>query len=131
MPCLSRLKSAFAIAAAAAMLPVLAWAGAIPALEGTEWGPENGLGQYIQFKPDNQVFGFAGCNSFIGQYTQTGDKLSLSDITTTKALCSGMMGAEAAFLDGLKGAHRIDIVNGDIRVYNADDRWILGLRQRR
>lgn len=103
---------------------------ALPILEGTEWGPENGLGQYVQFKPNGELFGFAGCNSFVGQYSQRGDRLTVTDIVVTKTICDDMMGAEAAFLDGIKGSHRLDVVGGDIRVYNADDRWILGLRQR-
>lgn len=103
---------------------------ALPILEGTEWGPENGLGQYVQFKASGELFGFAGCNSFVGKYTQRGDRLTVTELSVTKTVCEDMMGAEAAFLDGIKGSHRLDIVGGDIRVYNADDRWILGLRQR-
>lgn len=112
------------------MAASLSVAGTIPLLEGTEWGPENGLGQYVQFKSGGDVFGFAGCNTFISDYNQSADQLTLSNISVTKKVCSGMDGAEAAFLDGLKSADRIDIIGGDIRVYNADDRWILGLRQR-
>lgn len=107
-----------------------AWAESIPLLEGTEWGPENGLGQFVQFKSGGDVFGFAGCNSFVGRYSQSGDTLNVTDLILTEKTCEDMMGAEAAFIDGLKGSHRLDMVGADIRVYNADDRWILGLRQR-
>ena len=107
-----------------------AWANSVPLLEGTEWGPENGLGQYIQFKENGEVFGYAGCNTFLGNYTQKGDQLILKNLSVTDQVCDGMMGAEAAFLDGLKGSNRIGMFEQDIRVYNETGRWILGLRQR-
>ena len=107
-----------------------AWASSIPLLEGTEWGPENGMGQYIQFKSGGEVFGFAGCNTFIGDYTQSRDRLSVTNLSVTEMSCDGMDGAEAAFLDGLRGSHRVDMVGTDMRFYNVDGRWILALRQR-
>jgi len=119
-----------ALLTSAAFFAANSWAGSVPLLEGTEWGPENGLGQYIQFKEGGEVFGFAGCNTFLGTYSQSGDRLTLGELSITEQECDGMMGAEAAFLDGLKGSHRLDVVNNDIRVYNQTGRWILGLRQR-
>ena len=112
------------------MVASVSAAGNVPLLEGTEWGPENGLGQYVQFMSGGDVFGFAGCNSFIGDYSQSGEQLSISNIIATKKSCDDMNGAEAAFLDGLKGANSAEMVNGDMRIYNVDGRWILGLRQR-
>jgi len=35
-------------------------------LEGTEWGPENGIGQFVQFLSNGDLAGWAGCNSFFG-----------------------------------------------------------------
>jgi len=39
-------------------------------LEGTEWGPENGVGQFVQFLSGGDLAGWAGCNSFLagGQF---------------------------------------------------------------
>lgn len=126
-----RLWTALGAALTSAMfIAATAFSATVPVLEGTEWGPENGLGQYVQFKDGGDVFGFAGCNTFIARYTQKGDQLNVTNVTVTKKSCDGMMGAEAAFLDGIKGSHRLDMVRGDIRVYDKDDRWILGLRQR-
>ncbi|MGB0905980.1 MAG: META domain-containing protein [Maricaulaceae bacterium] len=103
---------------------------AAPTLEDTEWGPENGLGQYIQFKSGGEVFGFGGCNTFIGNYTQKGDKIDVTTIGATKKLCEDMQGAEMAFIEGLKNAHTLKMTETDLRVYNAKGKWILGMRQR-
>jgi len=46
----------------------------ITTLEGTEWGPENGIGQFVQFLSGGDLAGWAGCNSFFGTYEQNGNQ---------------------------------------------------------
>lgn len=99
-------------------------------LTGSEWGPENGLGQFVQFKADGELFGFAGCNSFIGTYTQDGDRLTISQLSVTKKLCVDIMGAERAFIEGLQNAQTITFDGLDAKVYDTKDIWVLGLRRR-
>jgi len=99
-------------------------------LAGSEWGPENGYGQFVQFKAGNELFGFAGCNSFIGNFSQTAKTVSITNLIITEKSCPEIQGAEDAFIAGLKAMHRIDSDGIDMKVYDVDGRWILALRKR-
>lgn len=102
----------------------------LTSLIGSEWGPENGFDQFVQFKQDGELYGFAGCNSFIGNYLQTQNRLRITSLTTTQKKCAGVMGAEAAFIDGMKNAHTLKIDGIIMKIFDPDNIWVLGLRRR-
>ena len=99
-------------------------------LAGSEWGPENGFDQFVQFKAQGELFGFAGCNSFIGNYTYKAGEISIEELIITKEKCPGLDGVEAAFLDGLKHAHKVKLDGLMLKIYDENDIWILGLTRR-
>jgi len=72
-------------------------------LEGTEWGPENGVGQFVQFLSGGDLAGYAGCNSFFGTYEQEGNSLKIGSMVITKKACENL-GMEQAFIAALESA---------------------------
>lgn len=58
----------------------------------------------LEFGADGTVSGFAGCNTFTGAYTVTGDTLTLGPLATTRIGCQRPASAvEAAYLAALAG----------------------------
>ncbi len=58
----------------------------------------------LEFGADGTVSGSAGCNTFTGSYTQTGDALTLGPLATTRMACQPPASAvEAAYLTALAG----------------------------
>ncbi len=102
----------------------------IGSLAGSEWGPENGFDQFVQFKAEGELFGFSGCNSFIGNYSYEAGKISIEELIITEQKCPGLDGVEAAFLEGLKYAHTVKLDGLMLKIYDKDDVWILGLSRR-
>ncbi len=99
-------------------------------LAGSEWGPENGFDQFVQFKAEGELFGFGGCNSFIGNYTYEAGNLSIKNLILTEATCAGLTGVEAAFMEGLQNAHTVKMDGLLLKVYDKNDVWVLGLSRR-
>lgn len=59
----------------------------------------------LEFGADGAVSGFAGCNTFSGSYTLTGDALSLAPLAMTRIGCQRPASAvEAEYLSALAGA---------------------------
>jgi heat shock protein HslJ len=59
---------------------------------------------------ENSVNGTAGCNTFFGPYTVTGDTLSAGPLGSTQKMCDETtMQVEQAFLAGLDGAKSFEI----------------------
>jgi META domain len=66
----------------------IAAAAMVMSLAGSEWGPDGGSGQTLQFD-GQKVTGHAGCNRFFGPYTQQGERLAMGPIGSTRKLCDG------------------------------------------
>ena len=86
-------------------------------LEGTEWGPENGVGQFVQFLSNGDLAGYAGCNSFFGTYKQNGNQLKIGSMVTTKKACENL-GMEQAFLAALETARGFE-ASAKVRTLNS------------
>lgn len=53
--------------------------------------PQNTRTSYIHFDMDNQsIRGFAGCNSFRGKYDIRRDKITISELNSTRMSCPDM-----------------------------------------
>ncbi len=66
------------------------------------------------FKDGGELEGYAGCNTFRGDYVTNGTELAIQDINATRTICTqpaGIMEQEAAFLELL----------GDVEEYQIDD----------
>jgi putative lipoprotein len=91
-------------------------------LEGTRWLLESigntplvaGSEVTLQFDVDNQAGGNAGCNSYGGTYTLTGDQIEFTEIASTLMACvdESMMDQESAYLQALNSAQQVS-VEGD------------------
>lgn len=91
-------------------------AGQVTPLAGSSWRPVplSGLAgaddarTFVAFGPGDGVSGFAGCNRFFGTFGQTGDRLVLSPLATTRKLCPPeTMLKENKFLQLLKKTRRV------------------------
>lgn len=93
-----------------------------PTLDGTKWIFEaNSLGDIwaepvgqerltLEFK-EGRVNGFAGCNSFFGEYTQTGNRLSFGPLGSTRMLCEdNIQHQEDVIFEALSKVTRVDVV---------------------
>jgi heat shock protein HslJ len=132
-----RLLVGVAIAALAVAIAALAVAGcdAFPAgptrLDGTQWrvvevggtGPVAGSEPFVRFV-GGQIQGSTGCNDFGGPFSLTiDDELSIGELTTTRAVCDGPLGAqEAAMLMALRGAERIDLQGDRLEIAGSGGR---------
>ncbi len=99
-------------------------------LEGSEWGPENGMDQFVLFMSGGDLAGFAGCNNFFGTYEQDGETLTLGPLITTKKMCDGVMGSEGAFLAALQSARSFEASHLEINLINEAGRVALSMRRR-
>lgn len=105
-------------------------------LVGTRWeatninngrgGVENvreGTSVTAEFRDDGRFGGSAGCNSYGGKYTATGDSLQLSEAVSTRKMClepDGVMEQESAFLALLTTVARFRIDNDVLELRTAD-----------
>lgn len=98
-------------------------------LEGTEWGPENGMGQFVQFLSGGDLAGYAGCNSFFGTYEQNGDKLKIGSMVMTKKACENL-GMEQAFIAALTSARGFEASFKEMNILNENNEIGLSMRRR-
>jgi len=64
--------------------------------------PMRGTELTSEFTPSGSVSGTAGCNSYGGRYSSSGQKLRVSSLSSTQMACApGIMAQEAAFLKAL------------------------------
>lgn len=100
-----------------------------PALEGTEWylSALSGFANLqVEGKPSltmrrdgGQFGGYAGCNSYFGNYTRDGEQVKLSVSGMTKRMCDiAGMKQEGAFLGMLRGAARLSVQGGVLHVFD-------------
>ena len=98
-------------------------------LEGTEWGPENGVGQFVQFLSGGDLAGWAGCNSFFGTYEQNGNQLKIGSMVMTKKACDNL-GMEQAFISALENARAFEASFKDINILDENNQVGLSMRRR-
>ena len=98
-------------------------------LEGTEWGPENGIGQFVQFLSDGDLAGWAGCNSFFGTYEQNGNQLKIGSMVMTKKACDNL-GMEQAFISALENARAFEASFKEINILDENNQVGLSMRRR-
>jgi heat shock protein HslJ len=99
-------------------------------LEGPEWTVET-IGDEpveagevtISFLPEGRVAGSGGCNRFIGDYTLTGESLSIGPLGVTMMACpEDQMATEQRFLDTVEAVNLFAIGNDGALVLLADER---------
>jgi len=98
-------------------------------LEGTEWGPENGMGQFVQFLSGGDLAGWAGCNSFFGTYEQDGNELKIGSMVMTKKACENL-GMEQAFIAALESARGFEASHKEINILDENNQIGLSMRRR-
>ena len=98
-------------------------------LEGTEWGPENGVGQFVQFLSNGDLAGWAGCNSFFGTYEQNGNELKIGSMVITKKACENL-GMEQAFIAALETARGFEASFKEMNILDGNDEVGLSMRRR-
>ena len=98
-------------------------------LEGTEWGPENGVGQFVQFLSGGDLAGYAGCNSFFGTYEQNGNQLKIGSMVMTKKACDNL-GMEQAFISALENARAFEASFKEINILDENNQVGLSMRRR-
>ena len=114
-------------AAIALMLAVVAGATAAPvALEGTYWRLVQMHGEVIASTGDvspphialhrdtNRIAGFGGCNRFFGQYSTSGQEISLQPLGGSRASCPDTDALERAFIGALASVEHYALVGGQL-----------------
>ncbi len=122
------LCTVFAVLSIWSVVPDLTAGQATP-LAGSAWRPVrlSGLAgaddarAFVAFGPGDRVSGFAGCNRFFGTYGQTGDRLVLSPLATTRKLCPpDIMLKENEFLQLLKKTRRVAVSLGELSLLSLE-----------
>jgi len=101
----------------------------LTSLEGTEWGPENGVGQFVQFLSGGDLAGYAGCNSFFGTYEQNGNELKIGSMVMTKKACENL-GMEQAFIAALESARSFEASAKEMNILDENNEVGLSMRRR-
>jgi heat shock protein HslJ len=114
--------------------------GAFPAalLQGAEWVVEdiNRTGiidrsrATINFGTDGRISGRASCNTYTGEYTLTGEGLTVAKTATTRMACApALMRQEDLFLDVLRNLQRFTLSpDGALILQTGDGRTITARR---
>ncbi len=64
--------------------------------------------------------GSGGCNRYFASYTLTGDRLSISPLSSTRMMCSpARMAQEARFFQALSTAERYELNNDEVLIIYA------------
>ncbi len=80
--------------------------------------PEGAETPWLKLTGD-RLQGFGGCNALMAGYTLAGDKLSFSDIGSTKKYCEGIQPTENAVKDVLKQTDSFRFDDGAVRLMAA------------
>jgi len=99
-------------------------------LAGSEWGPDNGMGQFVQFMSDGDLAGNGGCNNFFGTYEQSGAELKIGSLIITKKECPDIMGAEQAFIAALETARGFEASFKEMNILDENGEVALSMRRR-
>ncbi|MCA0152501.1 META domain-containing protein [Winogradskyella vincentii] len=93
-----------------------------------EMGDEMIKGQTLKItfeSNSDRVTGFGGCNSFFGTYTLKDNKISFSDIASSKKFCGKAIGdLERNFFSTLKSSTKIELDENHL-LFHADDSIVL------
>jgi len=98
-------------------------------LEGTEWGPDNGMDQFVQFLSNGDLAGHAGCNSFFGTYEQSDNQLKIGSMVMTKKTCDDI-GLEQAFIAALQNADTFEASHLEMNILDTNGEVGLSMRRR-
>ncbi len=100
-------------------------------LAGSEWGLGEGDDRFVQFGADGKISGHAGCNRFFTSYVQSGSKLKIAGIATTRKLCSdAAMKQEREWLGLLKRVRAIELTHLKLVLYGAKRTRLAVLKRR-
>ena len=100
-------------------------------LAGSEWGLGGGDDRFVQFGSDGKVSGHAGCNRFFTSYEQTGRKLKIADIATTRKWCGeAVMKRETEWLGLMKRVRSIEMTHLKLTLYGAKRTRLAVLKRR-
>lgn len=105
------------------MLTALAMAITI-SLTGSNWvSPANGA-QTLTFE-GSRISGTAGCNRFMGSFTQNGDSIVLGDIASTRKACApDIMAKEQKWLAMLNKVRQVEISGDQLLLKDANGQVI-------
>ena len=80
----------------------------------------------LKFGPEARASGSGGCNSYAGGYNEAGDKISFSQIVSTKRACLAQNAnqQEQLYLAALETAGKFEISDNRLIIYYGD-----GMRQ--
>lgn len=89
-------------------------------MQGIVWRAEKLTNRYVPqqlnvrviFDQNERLYGFAGCNSFNGQYKQRANQLTVQPLVSTRKFCADSSELEQQFTQSLQSADRAE-VNGD------------------
>lgn len=87
-------------------------------------GPIAGTALTMTFGDDGTISGNSGCNSFSGQYSLSGQSLTISPLATTMRACiepEGVDTQETAFLTALQQATMWQLQGSQLFLRNAED----------
>lgn len=83
--------------------------------------PQNTRTAYIRFEEgENDVTGYTGCNRFSGNYTLTEQRLQLSNLSTSRMVCSDME-IENKMMDVLSRVDTYRIAGDVLTLYDGDE----------
>ncbi|MEP1230803.1 MAG: META domain-containing protein [Litorimonas sp.] len=88
------------------------------------------IGQTITFKDDGEIFGFGGCNRVFGQYSQSGDKLTIGTLASTRKAGPNLK-AETKMISALQKARRFKGTPSQIKIYSETDEVLLTLTRQK
>jgi heat shock protein HslJ len=84
----------------------------------------------VRFDDEGRVTGRAGCNTYTGGYTLTGESLTIARTATTLMACApSLMEQETRFLSILQATQRFEITADGALVLHADDGRTLTARR--
>jgi heat shock protein HslJ len=94
-------------------------------LIGTKWQaktlegrPADAAGATIDFLPDDQVRGQAGCKRFVGPFGSRADRITIGPVRTTRATCTGEEAEqERQMLEVLRQAARVVLEEDAMLLY--------------
>ncbi len=103
-------------------------------LAGSEWGLLNpdsfAPEQFVQFKMDNTVNGFSGCNNFFGNYQMEGKAITIGPLASTRKMCRDKMAAERTFLNALQSVNTFEFDGKVLTLLNGSGTVLTKLRRR-
>jgi len=125
----------FVVKVTATLAILLTACGGAASLDGTEWlltslngdTPVGGASFTLAFG-DGQISGKAGCNSYFGDYDQSGNTLSIPMIGMTEMYCmdpAGVMDQESTYLGILSRLGTFSVVGSQLRLDTADGAFLV------